>query len=113
MKRWLRLAVLGAMLMIAAPALADHNRAPSDSSSSDDTSLDFDLKLGARGFRFGSRFFGRDGALGGAWLNGETRRDGFTLDGRVEHDGKTHQFRFDADLEEWLRRAIRWGVTEL
>ena len=78
------------------------------------SSLDIDLKLGLRGFRFGSRIFGRDGYAGGAWLNGEMRPDGFSLDGRIERDGKAHNFKLNADIDEWLRRAVRaWGLTDL
>jgi hypothetical protein len=78
------------------------------------SSLDINLELGLKGFRFGTRLFGRHGYAGGAWLNGETRPDGFSLDGRLEHDGKTHNFKFNADLDEWVRRAVRaWGVTDL
>jgi hypothetical protein len=78
------------------------------------SSLDINLKLGLNGFRFGTRLFGRDGYAGGAWLNGETRPDGFSLDGRLEHGGKARNFKFNADIDEWVRRAVRaWGVTDL
>jgi hypothetical protein len=78
------------------------------------SSLDINLKLGLNGFRFGTRLFGRDGYAGGAWLNGETRPDGFSIDGRLEHGGKAHNFKFNADIDEWMRRAVRaWGVTDL
>jgi hypothetical protein len=73
-----------------------------------------DIKPGPRSFRFGSRVHGRDGYAGGAWLNGETRPDGFSLDGRIERNGRAHNFKLDADLDAWLRQAIRWwSVTEL
>jgi hypothetical protein len=76
--------------------------------------LDLDLKLGVNTFRLGGRLFGRDGYAGGAWLNGEMRRDGFRLDGRIERDGKTHEFKLDADIDAWVRRTVRpWGVTDL
>ena len=78
------------------------------------SSLDVDLKLGLKSFRFGSRIFGPGGYAGGAWLNGETRPDGFSLDGRVERDGKAHNFKLNADIDEWVRRAVRWwSVTDL
>ncbi len=78
------------------------------------SSLDINLKLGRNGFRFSTRLFGRDGYAGGAWLNGETRPDGFTLAGRLERDGTAHNFKFNADIDEWVRRAVRvWGVTDL
>ena len=76
------------------------------------SSLDIDFKLGANSFRFGSRFFGHEGYSGGAWLNGEMRPDGFSVDGRVEGDGKVHNFKLNADIDEWVRRAARiWGLT--
>ena len=109
MKTVLCIATLGALLAVTVPALADHTSAPAPAESS----LDVDLKLGPKSFRIGGRVFGRDGYAGGAWLNGETRSDGFSLDGRVERDGKAHNFRFNADIDAWLRRAILGGVTDL
>jgi hypothetical protein len=115
--------------LAAAPAWADHNGAPPAFSARElhddkgnrldvpdtDTSLDINLKLGLNGFRLGGRMFGREGYLGGAWLNGETRKDGFSLDGRVEHEGKAHNFKFNADIDEWVRRLLRWrgGALDL
>ena len=76
------------------------------------SSLDIDFKLGAKSFRFGSRFFGHEGYSGGAWLNGEMRPDGFSVDGRFEGDGKVHNFKLNADIDEWIRRAVRsWSLT--
>lgn len=100
MKTAVVLGVLVAMVMVAVPARAD--------------SLDIDLKLGLKSFRFGSRIFGKDGYAGGAWLNGEARPDGFSLDGRIERDGKARHFKFNADIDEWVRRPVRrWNVTDL
>jgi hypothetical protein len=103
-------ATIGAMLAVTGPAFADQTRAPGTTTES---SLDIDLKLGPRGFRLGGRLFGREGYAGGVWLNGEARSDGFSVDGRVERDGKAHGFKFNADIDAWVRRAIGWGVTEL
>ena len=112
------LVVGGLVLALAAPARADHNGTPPAMSAVEivpklevpgtETSPDINLKLGLNGFRLGSRLFGKDGLLGGAWLNGETRRDGFSLDGRVEHEGKAHNFKFNADIDEWMQRILRW-----
>jgi len=130
MKTTLVLGALVAALVTAAPAWADHNRlvAPADAErnanadsakpegSTTDSTLDIDLKLGLKGFRLGGRLFGREGYAGGAWLNGETRAEGFSLDGRVERDGKAHNFKMNVELDEWLRRAARWwsrGLTDL
>jgi hypothetical protein len=110
---------IAAILVIVAaawPAHAEHNKfVASDTEVPEtrlevpgaDTSLDINLKLGINGFRLGGRLFGRDGYTGGAWLNGETRKDGFSLDGRIERDGKAHNFKFNADIDEWFRRAMR------
>ena len=82
----------GLVLAVVAPARAEHAAAaPTESGAKleipgTEHSLDINLKLGLNSFRLGSRLFGRDGFLGGAWLNGETRSDGFSLDGRIEHD---------------------------
>jgi hypothetical protein len=130
MKTTLVLGALAAALLTTTPAWADHNSltAPADTERdakpdaakpqgmTTEGSLDIDLKLGLKGFRFGSRLFGRDGYAGGAWLNGETRTDGFSLDGRVEREGKAHNFKMNIDLDEWLKRALRlWsgGFTDL
>jgi len=114
-----------AVLLAAGQAGADHKRLMPDESQAEspkpegmqtDSSLDIDLKLGLNGFRLGGRLFGREGYAGGAWLNGQTRPEGFSLDGRVERDGKAHNFKMNVDLDEWLRRAARWwtrGQTDL
>ena len=126
------LGALTATLVAAAPARADHNSlvAPADEprtesakpeGSTTDGSLDINLKLGWNGFRFGSRLFGREGYTGGAWLNGETRPDGFSLDGRLERcaggapcERRAHNFKMNVEIDEWLRRAARWwGITDL
>jgi hypothetical protein len=104
------------VLGLAAPVAAEHRAAPDTNviEGPGGSSLDVTVKLGPSGFRFASRLFGRDGYAGGAWLNGEARRDGLSVDGRLEHGGKTHQFEFDADLDVWRRRPVRaWGVTDL
>ena len=123
-----RLLVIGLVTLLAAAAparaRAEHNTAPPSEPSAPSAtvevpgtehSLDLNLKLGLNGFRLGSRLFGRDGYAGGAWLNGETRSDGFSLDGRIEHDGKAHNFKLNADIDEWLRRILRWrgGALDL
>lgn len=108
-------------ILVAASAYAEHNSVVASAdegpdgrpSSTTRGSLDIDLKLGFSGFRLGGRLFGREGYAGGAWLNGETRKDGFSLDGRVEREGKAWNFRMNADVDEWLRRAARWwGISE-
>src|SRR2546430_17422030 len=96
-------ALLGALLAVS-PAWAEHKAAappegqPTLEAPGTEHFMDFTLKLGPKGFRLGSRLFGPDGLTGGGWLTGETGRHGFSLDGRVEHDGKSHGFKFNADI---------------
>jgi len=113
--------VLGMLLVVSGASASAEPRGlvtdpagPTVAAPKTPSSLDIDLELGLNGFRFGTRLFGRDGYAGGAWLNGETRPDGFSIDGRLEHGGKAHNFKFNADIDEWMRRAVRaWGVTDL
>jgi hypothetical protein len=123
MKMVVVLGSLVAMLAVAGPARAQLVTEPGaelvkEPEVANETpgasSLDLDLKLGLKSFRLGGRIFGRGGYAGGAWLNGETRPDGFSIDGRVERDGKAHNFKLNADIDEWVRRAVRWwSVTDL
>ena len=123
MKFTLVLGALAMVLALAAPAQADHNKlATSDrdvEQKSDgaapegmttDNSLDINLKIGVDGFRLGSRIFGRQGYAGGAWLNGQVRPEGFSLDGRVEKDGRAQNFKMNVDVDEWMRRAASWWI---
>jgi hypothetical protein len=120
MRTLLILGALTATLVAAAPAWADHNalvapEAQGEGRTTTESALDIDLKLGLNGFRLGGRVFGREGYTGGAWLNGQTRPEGFSLDGRLERDGRAHNFKLNVDIDEWLRRATRWwrGTTDL
>jgi hypothetical protein len=128
MRTILIVSALLATLLGAGPARADHKLLISDESQTDtvgpdfgakpevpkpegmktESSVDINLKLGINGFSFGSKVFGREGYTGGAWLNGQTRPEGFSVDGRVERDGKAHNFKMNIELDEWLRRAARW-----
>ena len=125
----LMIAGLLAVLAAAVPARAEHNGAAPEFSARElydergsrldvpgsEHSLDLNLRLGRDGFRLGSRLFGPQGYTGGAWLNGRLRPDGFRLDGRVEHDGKSHDFKLDADFDDWWQRLLRWkgGTLDL
>jgi hypothetical protein len=107
--------VLGVIGLTAVPGVADHNALVSSSqgdvSAPERSSVDVDLKLGLNGFRLGARVFGKGGYNGGAWINGETRPEGFSVDGRVEREGgKSWNFKLNADIDEALRRVMRsWG----
>ena len=123
MKFTLVLGALAMVLALAAPAQADHNKLvtsdrdveqKSDGAAPEgmttDNSLDINLKIGVDGFRLGSRLFGRQGYAGGAWLNGQVRPEGFSLDGRVEKDGRAQNFKMNVDVDEWVRRAASWWI---
>ena len=119
MKLTTAMIVAGLMVVTAPPARAEHNSAAPPERATEhgtrivvpgtDQSLDVTLKLGVDGFRLRGRLFDQHGYVGGAWLDGETRRNGFRLDGRVEHDGMVRDFTLEADLEDWARRLMRWG----
>ena len=108
---------VGLLVYPAAPTMADHNALATEPGGAPErSSLDVDVKLGVNGFRLGARIFGNEGYSGGAWLNGETRPEGFSVDGRVERGGgKAWNFKLNADIDEALRRAARWwtGRTDL
>jgi hypothetical protein len=115
------LAAAALALTTAGPACAEHNGPPAredpaarDAASVErkgsDTDLDVQIKLGKEGFRLGGRLFGRDG-VAGAWLNGRIERDGLVLDGRIqEPNGRTFNFRLDADV---LGLLLRRGADVL
>ena len=100
---------LGLTLAAAAPAWAEHNTAvtgsPRAAAEETETTLDLSLKIGADGFRLGTRLFGVDG-VHGAWINGRVLPYGFSLDGRVQGDGRTHNFKMNLDLEDLLRPRL-------
>ncbi len=104
----MRTKILAAGLLLAtlsagpSAALAEHNSAePRQPGRSMD--LDLGLRLGRDGFSLGGRLFGLDGVYG-AWLNGQVRREGFTVDGRIQDPDRSWNFRFNADVWEWLFR---------
>jgi hypothetical protein len=113
--------VLGLTVLTVTPGAAEHQALvswqESASTEPERSSVDVDLKLGLNGFRIGGRLFGKEGYKGGAWLNGETRPEGFSVDGRVERDGgKSWNFKLNADVDEMLRKAMKWwggGLTGL
>jgi hypothetical protein len=113
--------VLGLTVLTAAPSAAEHKALVSAEESAslapERSSVDVDLKLGLNGFRLGGRLFGKEGYKGGAWLNGETRPEGFSVDGRVEREGgQSWNFKLNADIDEMLRKAMKWwggGLTDL
>jgi len=120
--RRMKVSVLLVVLVLAAawPAFADHmmaERGDTATASAEPASpgvapenhdLDLELKVGHDHFRLGGRLFGRSG-VAGAWLNGQVRPWGFSLDGRVQQDARRgYDFKFDADVRDWLRTVRRW-----
>ncbi len=96
----LALAVLASPSPIRAEHLADSR--PGDGAGSLD--VDLDLRFDSDGFRLGGRIFGNQ-TLYGAWLNGRVRRDGLSLDGRLE--GGRREFTFRWDLQTGRRDVDR------
>ena len=102
-------AVVAALVLPAWPACAEHMTLVGPSAEAGvkapTPSLDVDIKLGAQGFRIGGRLSGSSG-VAGAWLNGQLKPDGFSLDGRVQSDtGRAYNFKLDADVTDWVARA--------
>ena len=62
MKTWLFAGALGAIL-VTTPAAADHTKARPAPGPETESSLDLQLSLGPKSFRFGSRLLRRDGGL--------------------------------------------------
>jgi hypothetical protein len=73
-------------------AVPDALRSPID--------VDVNLKLDLDGFRLAARVAGEK--VFGAWLNGRMRRDGFSVDGRLQEGGQAYNFRLDADFDRLL-----------
>jgi hypothetical protein len=123
--RWtLAYAALATVILSAAPARAEHmtlvgpeaRGGPAITSDADAAGerksrltpsdlVDVDIKIGAGGFRLGARVFGESGVWG-AWVNGQSRPDGFTLDGRVQQPERAYNFKINADIDAWAKRAL-------
>lgn len=114
------LVVAAVVAFTALPACAEHMTLVDPSPEAGKTAvappartLDIDIKLGAKAFRIGGRWFG-DKGVSGAWLNGEVGDRGFTLDGRAQGDsGKAYNFKLDADMTDvFTRSAWRWFLLK-
>lgn len=97
MRGWIAgsITALAVVTLTAAPAAAEQDAASS-------VNLNLDLKVGKDGFRFGGQLFGL-GGVWGAWVNGERREGGFTVDGRLQDPGRAFNFKMNADIDKWLR----------
>jgi len=92
----------GLAIMLAgwvAPASAEHG----EKSSSVD--LNVDLRVNRDGFRLGGQLLGL-GHMYGAWLNGEVRPDGLSLDGRVQEGARAFTFKLNAEIARWFLGAL-------
>jgi hypothetical protein len=70
--------------------------------------LGIDVKIDGNGFRLGGRLSGTKG-VSEAWLSGQVRGDGATLDARLKgHDGPARDLTLNLDLlPGWARTAAR------
>ena len=100
------------MTLMGPDARQEQARTPDSDAPRDATSrlnpsdlFDVDIKVGADGFRLGARVFGASGVWG-AWVNGQSRPDGFTLDGRVQQPDRGYNFKVNADIDAWAKRAL-------
>jgi hypothetical protein len=80
---------------LSVPAAAEHG----ELNTSVDLNVDF--KVTRDGFRLGGQLLGL-GRPYGAWLNGEVRSDGLTLDGRLQDGSRAFNFKLNADMARWL-----------
>jgi hypothetical protein len=101
--------------LVAAPAPPEGDaqsgariEGPSAAQRQPSKSLGIDLKIGGNGFRLGGRLSGSKG-VSEAWVNGNVRGDGVTLDGRVTgQDGAPRDFTLNLDLlPGWIGTAAR------
>src|SRR4030095_8321208 len=91
----------------ALPAPTEPNIRPAPSAESRRAkSLDIDLTLDGSGFRLGGRLSG-DKGVSGAWVGGQEREDGMTLDGQLQRDdGRSPAVRLNLGvLRGWARTA--------
>ena len=112
-------AALAVSLLTATPARAEHmtlvplgqqsergeREAAKASTQSPSDLIDVDVKVGGGSFRIGARVFGSTGVWG-AWINGESRPDGFGIDGRVQRPDRGYNFKLNAEIDKWTKRAV-------
>ena len=101
------LVVAAIVVGCALPASAEHLTHVDSSTGelkepvAESRTVDIDIKLGGNGFRIGGRILG-DKGVSGAWINGQVRPDGLTLDGRVQGEGRAYNFKVNADVMDFL-----------
>jgi len=107
------LAVAVVLIGRACPGLAEHltlvppttDESASRLASDPSPPVDLGVTLGRDSFRLGARLFGALGVYG-AWLNGQARPDGFSLDGRLQHPDRAFTFKLNAEIDAGARRAF-------
>ena len=72
--------------------------------------VDLGLTFGRDSFRLAARVFSTLGVYG-AWLNGQTRPDGFSLDGRFQDPERSYKFKLNAEIDAWTRGALEPFVS--
>jgi hypothetical protein len=77
------------------PAAAEHGEVHSS------VDLNVDFKMTPDGFRLGGKLLGLKEAYE-AWVNGQVRPDGLSLDGRVQEGARAFNFKFNADIDRAL-----------
>jgi hypothetical protein len=106
MTTWI-IALCGVVLLVASPAVAEHNHGPRAEST-----LDLDVKIDRDGFRIGGRVLGEH--VLGAWLNGRRTEQGFTVDGRMQGEERSYNFKLNADVLDALKgAAVPWWLLKL
>ena len=111
--KWFIIGLTVATILLAPgyPALAEHmtlvapEQATPQMATRSSPTFDVGVTLGRDGFRLGARLFSAVGVYG-AWLNGQSRPDGFSVDGRLQHPDRAFNFKFNADIDAWARRAL-------
>ena len=94
----------GVMLLMAAPAMAEHLSLDPGARRAPAPPLDADLSLRVDpdGFHIGGRLLGF-----GAWVRAQRRDDGVTLDGQLQGD-RVRNFRIEGDTRGgWPRLRIQ------
>ena len=117
--RW-GISVLAVVVVMAAasPVLAEHMtlatptpEAPIPRVAPERTpTVDLGVTFGRDSFRLGARLFSALGVYG-AWLNGQTRPDGFSLDGRLQNPERSYNFKLNAEIDAWARRTLEPFVS--
>src|SRR5262245_53929048 len=107
------LAVAMVVMNGASPVLAEHMRlvTPTGTDSTPQVapertpSVDLGITLDRDSFRLAARLLSALGVYG-AWLNGQARPDGFSLDGRFQDPDRSYTFKLNAEIDAWTRRGL-------